>query len=484
MSLRSVSLIFACVLAFIGASVSVTLIVLTTKLHSAAHEIATGVESLRVGEELEFGLASLRDASDPLSRATSEHVLREQLTDARGYASSSQDEEVLSDLSGKIDGYVAAIDRAAAGEASPAQIEDETRAAFESAFAAARNWVRINVEQSRATRSIAAHWDDVAGLVGIAAILVLVMGLGWLAWWLQRGTVRPALRLAGAIERYARGERSTRAIEQGPDEFRTIAQRFNDMAATLERQRGDQLAFLAGVAHDLRNPLAALKIATMMIAPDEPLPPETRVRDLFTRVNRQIDRLERMLYDFLDAARIESGNLELHVEECDLRDVARATLDLYEPAARTHQVLASFPDEPVRLTCDPLRIEQVLTNLVSNAIKYSPRGGSVRVAVTRRPDAVVVSVADEGIGMSPDTIEHVFEPFHRVRTSKEFIPGTGLGLFVARRIVEAHGGHIVVESTPGSGSTFTVHLPLAASPGPDRSGPGAARPAPAGIGST
>jgi len=289
------------------------------------------------------------------------------------------------------------------------------------------------------------------------------------------------MALAAAIERYARGERSTRVFERGPEEFRTIAQRFNDMASTLERQREDQLAFLAGVAHDLRNPLAALKMATTMISPDEPLPPEARMRDLFRRVDRQIDRQERMLYDFLDAARIESGNLELHMEACDLRDLVRATLDLYEPAAQTHQVLASVPDEPVRLTCDPLRIEQVLTNLVSNAIKYSPRGGSVRITVARRPDAVLVSVADEGLGISPDAIEHVFEPFHRAHAPKESIPGIGLGLFVARRIVEAHGGRIVVESTLGVGSTFTVHLPLVASASQDRSDPGTATPVPADI---
>lgn len=481
MSLRSASLVVACVLAFIGASVSVALIVVTTKLHHAAHEIGAGVESLRIGEELEFGLVSLRDAAKPLPRAASEDLLRAQLRDARRYVGSSQDEEVLSRLSSQIDRYLAAIDRAAAGQRSPAQVQEDTRAAFESAFAAARDWVRINVEQSRAMRSNAARWDDLASLVGVAAILVLVIGLGGLAWWLQRKTVWPALKLAGAIDRYARGERSARASEQGPEEFRTIAQRFNDMASSLERQREGQLAFLAGVAHDLRNPLAALKMATTMIAPDEPLPPEPRVRALFGRVNRQIDRLERMIYDFLDAARIESGHLELHLEECDVRDTARATLDLYEPATRTHRLVASVPDEPVRLTCDPLRIEQVLANLVSNAIKYSPGGGSVRVTVARRPDAVLVSVADEGVGMSPEDIAHAFEPFHRTGAAKESVPGVGLGLFVARRIVEAHGGRIVIESTPGAGSTFTVHLPLAGSARGGRSGPGAATPDPGGI---
>jgi signal transduction histidine kinase len=234
------------------------------------------------------------------------------------------------------------------------------------------------------------------------------------------------------------------------------------MAQTLDRQRADQLAFLAGVAHDIRNPLGALKLATDMIPPDRPLPPEPRMRQLVTRIGRQIGRLERMAHDFLDASRIESGHLELRAEDCDARELVRVTLDLFEPAAASHQLEMSAPDEPVRVQCDPMRIEQVLTNLVNNAIKYSPPGGSVRVAIARRPDAVVISVADDGVGMSADEIDHVFDPFRRGGGAGHGVPGAGLGLFVARRIVEAHGGEIAVDSTPGAGSTFTVRLPVRA----------------------
>ncbi|HEX7842733.1 MAG TPA: HAMP domain-containing sensor histidine kinase [Kofleriaceae bacterium] len=452
------------ILAVIGAGVAIALIGLTTNLHRAAHEIGTEVESLRIGEELEFGLVSLREASELVARTASADLVRDQLAEAEDYAGSREEQQILANLGRQIDQYIAAIDRAAAGGASTERVQEETRAAFESAFASARKWARLNVEQSRAAGSSAARWDEIATLVGVAAILLLVVGLGSLAWWLQRGTFRPALKLVGAIERYARGERSARASEQGAEEFRTIARCFNDMAENLERQRADQLAFLAGVAHDIRNPLGALKMATEMFRPDEPLPPEPRVRQLVARVDRQIDRLERMVYDFLDASRIESGNLELQIEDCDMRDLVRDTLDLFEPSARTHPLVVSAPDEPVRLRCDPMRMEQVLGNLVSNAIKYSPGGSPVRVTIARRPEAVLVSVADQGIGMSPDDVAQVFEPFHRAGASKQAIPGVGLGLFVARRIVEAHGGEIAVESTQGAGSTFTVHLPVGASP--------------------
>lgn len=465
MNLRRSSLVFAAVLAVIGASVAVALLVLTTNLHRAAHKIGAEVESLRIGEELEFGLVSLREAREPLTRAVGEDLVRRQLAEAAGYVGSTQDQEILADLERQVGQYLAAIDREAAGEASLAQIQEATHAAFESAFASARQWIQLSVEQSRALGSIAARWDAIASYIGVTAILLLVVGLGGLAWWLHRETFRPALELVGAIERYARGERAARASERGPEEFRTVARRFNDMASTLERQRADQLAFLAGVAHDIRNPLVVLKMATEMIPPDEPLPPEPRVRQLVARVDRQVARLERMVYDFLDASRIESGNLELQIEDCDMQDLARATLDLFEPATRTHPIVVSAPDGPVRLPCDPVRIEQVLTNLVNNAIKYSPHGGPVRVTIARRPDAVLVSVADEGAGISPDEIAHIFEPFRRTGASRQAAPGVGLGLFVARRIVEAHGGKIAVESTQGTGSTFTVHLPVGASHG-------------------
>jgi signal transduction histidine kinase len=201
-------------------------------------------------------------------------------------------------------------------------------------------------------------------------------------------------------------------------------------------------------------------MASALISPDKPLPPEDRIRQLVARVQRQTDRLERMVSDFLDAARIEAGTLELQMEECDARTIAHATVDLFEPTAPNHRLVLHAPDEKVRLTCDPARIEQVLNNLVSNAIKYSPRGGEVRVLVENREDVVAIAVSDEGVGISSEDRNHLFEPFRRGDASTGSIPGVGLGLFVAQKIVEAHGGRMIVTSELGRGSTFTLILPV------------------------
>jgi signal transduction histidine kinase len=375
--------------------------------------------------------------------------------EAGQYVGSARERAVLDELTGKIEQYIVALHAAASGT----RVRRELGNAFATALDAAAELRRINIEQSRDLVRLAAQWDRAGNILGLAAIAVFAIGLGYIAWWLQRRAFKPAFQLVGSIERYASGDRSARAVEVGPLEFRSIAHRFNDMASTLEQQRNAQLAFLGGVAHDLRNPLSALKLAVGLIESDQPFPPEDRIRQLLARVRRQIDRMERMVYDLLDAARVEAGSLDLHMERSDARDLARAAVDLFDPATRTHQLAVSVPDEPVPLTCDPGRIEQVLSNLVSNAIKYSPRGGAVRIAVARDRETVVFSVSDEGIGMSATDIEHIFEPFRRTGISKETIPGVGLGLFVARRIVEAHGGRITVASAVGKGSTFAVHLP-------------------------
>src|SRR5262249_3625272 len=156
-------------------------------------------------------------------------------------------------------------------------------------------------------------------------------------------------------------------------------------ADALARQDEERLAFLAGVAHDLRNPLNALRMSLFLVQPNRPLPSEMKLRDTFALVTRQVTRLDRMLGDFLDAARIQRGELDLRVQMHDLRDLVRNTVELYANASRGHLISLSVPDQPIDVAADAMRVEQVLNNLVSNAIKYSPQGGEVSVAV--RSDA-------------------------------------------------------------------------------------------------
>lgn len=466
LSLRRAFLGLATGLVVLGVIASGGLIMFTTALHRTTVDMETAVESVRIAEEFEIDLLSHRATEDGLARIATEGRLRQRLLDAARYVSSTQEEELLRRTTTELDAYIEAFHRASATQRELSALQAGSQPQFETVFASARELIQMNVEQSRALRRTAAAWDRSAKLLGTAIIALLLGGLLALGLFIRRAVFGPAVAIAEAVDRYSKGDRASRAPEEGAAEFRRIARRFNEMALTIERQREHQMAFLAGVAHDIRNPLSALKMAGAVISADKPLPPEDRIRQSYGRVQRQIGRLERMVLDFLDAARIEAGQLELQLEECDLREIAGATLELFEPTAPAHRLSLTAPRDPVMATCDPARLEQVLNNLVSNAIKYSPQGGPVAIVIESQHGAVVLTVTDEGLGMSAEDLEHIFEPFRRSSASMESVPGIGLGLFVARRIIESHGGQITVESALGRGSTFRVELPTHASAQP------------------
>ena len=269
--------------------------------------------------------------------------------------------------------------------------------------------------------------------------------------------------LSRTMTRLRGGHVESRAPLGGALELRSAAAAFNEMADALVRQRRGQLAYLAGVVHDIRNPLAALKFGLRGLELTEDPVARARTSAL---VARQVDRLSRLVSDVLDATQIEAGKLELRRERYDLRHAAREIVELYAPTAAGHPITVELPDTPVIAEVDPTRIEQVLGNLLSNAIKYSPGGGRVALRVMSDGRDCSLEVTDRGIGIAPDALEDIFAPFRR--RAPEVGLGAGLGLSVSRRIVEAHGGSIEVESELGKGSTFRVHLPCAPAEGPAR----------------
>lgn len=334
------------------------------------------------------------------------------------------------------------------------------------AYAALERLLAAEIERAHAARARARALSTRADELGIgvsAALLLVVFLLRWLA---GQQVYRPLLAIRGAIDLYAAGAHDVRAPQGGLDELREIAVACNDMLASLEEQRQKQLGMLASVAHDLKNPLAALKLTVDHVRPDRPLPPEERLRSMLARIGQQVARCDRMVGDLLQSARMASGDIELRYEVRDARELVRDVVELYRAAATDHQLDASLPGEPVPLRCDPLRIEQVLHNLVSNAIKYSPGGGAVRVAAALDGGDVLLSVSDEGVGIAPEDHGRLFDRYARAASSRHVAPGAGLGLWAVRRIVEAHGGRVSVRSAPGEGSTFVVRLPSAASSAP------------------
>jgi signal transduction histidine kinase len=419
-------------------------------LRTATSTLASSVESLRLAEEAQVALLLHARARDPLGRAELEDQIRRTLADSRKFVDSQLEAEALAVTEARVERYLKSA-RARVGE-------EEREQALEEAFLAADAFVEINVNEAREARERADDWYIRAtswAAIGATAFIVMV---GLVLFWLNGVAFRPVISLGNAMARFAGGERGARAAEVGPEELREMAARFNALADTLVRQRETQLAFLAATAHDLRNPLGAMRTATELVSPDRPLPEEPKLRRLFSIFGRQVTHLERLLGDFLDTARLEAGQFALTLQRCSLEALAREVVQLFESTSSEHRLSFEAPDGDVEVLCDSVRLQQLLNNLVSNAIKYSPRGGEVCLRLVESHGSARLSVTDQGIGVAESERPRIFEPFRRA-SGTSTIPGVGLGLFVARRIAEAHGGSVELESEPGKGSTFTLVLP-------------------------
>jgi signal transduction histidine kinase len=177
----------------------------------------------------------------------------------------------------------------------------------------------------------------------------------------------------------------------------------------------------------------------------------------------QVVRLNRLIDALLDIGRIERGQLTIQREPVDLGALVRRVTAEFQPALERHELHCIVVGEPLVIDGDELRLEQVLQNLLQNAVKYSPEGGPLEVRAEPCGVQVCVAVADQGLGIPPDAIPHLFDRFYRAgNTRRQQLAGLGIGLFVVREIVTLHGGTIEVASREGQGSVFTVHLPLAA----------------------
>jgi PAS domain S-box-containing protein len=240
--------------------------------------------------------------------------------------------------------------------------------------------------------------------------------------------------------------------------------------ARLYRKAQDEIRerdeFLSIASHELRTPVTALQLQIQLLQraverSKQALPPTLAAK--MTALDRQTRRIGLLVNELLDVSRMRLGRLELKLEELDLVEVARETVaHLSDEAARSGCALSLAADQPQRGIWDRLRIEQVLTNLISNALKFGKQSPVV-VSVGGDATSARFSVQDRGVGIAQEDQLRVFRRFQRAAPTEHF-GGLGLGLYIARQIVEAHGGSIRLESSPGQGTTFTVDLPRAAQP--------------------
>ena len=318
----------------------------------------------------------------------------------------------------------------------------------------------------------AAAITNVSGLLAIIGLIALAVAVV-VAAALTRRIATPVRRLTEASRDLAEGDLARRVpsevIEDGPVELSELGLQFNAMAERLQesveiirRDRDRSREFLADVSHELRTPIAALRTFNELLTEGAADDPSARAEFLETS-RAQLERLDWLAQNLLELSKLDSGLVLLDLRPEDLRSSVEQAVEQSAATARRRGVELTMhrPDGPIQLRHDPVRIGQVVANLIGNAIKFTPRGGSVGVDVRGEPDGgASITVADTGIGIEPGELPRIFDRFFRgSRASEARGSGSGLGLAIVRGIVEMHGGTVTVESRPGAGSTFRVMLP-------------------------
>ncbi len=300
------------------------------------------------------------------------------------------------------------------------------------------------------------------GLAALSAFLTAII----VSWFIARQVVQPVREMVTVSQRIAEGDFYSRVRVSGGkdpeemDELGQLALRFNQMANRLEQIEAMRRQLIGDVAHELRTPLTTIK-GSMEGLIDGVLPADETT---YLRIYQEADRLQRLVMDLQELSRVEARALELQVKAVQLDALIEAILARLQRQFDEKQVAISYsvPKHLPAVQADPDRIQQVLMNLIGNALQYTPVGGKVEVTVRVRDREIEVAVADTGIGIPAEYLPHIFTRFYRVEKSRSRAGGgSGVGLTIAKHLVEAHHGRIWAESAGANqGSTFRFTLPI------------------------
>jgi two-component system OmpR family sensor kinase len=295
---------------------------------------------------------------------------------------------------------------------------------------------------------------------------VILVSAGLVGYWLAGSSMRPVEGIMDEVDAISDGRSLHRrlAVPLSGDEMARLALTVNGMLARLEQSFASLRRFTADASHELKTPLMVLRagVERALVHPATP----SEILQSLDETLAQINQMTEMVENLLTLARADEGRAPLAVEECDLREVVADVAETAGILGEEAGVTAghTMPETPVRLAVDRHRIREMLLNIVTNAIKYTPRGGSLALALEENVDAVTFTVRDTGIGIAAGDLPHIFERFWRADPARSRTgdrPGVGLGLAIAKWIAEAHGGSITVQSRPGRGTMFIIRLPKA-----------------------
>lgn len=304
---------------------------------------------------------------------------------------------------------------------------------------------------------------DEYGIVGVLASLGIGL-LGIIAF--SFGMIRPLRELRRGIRSFSSSGLSEPIRIYSEDEFGDLAHAFNDMAARLTQEERMRSDFISMLSHEIRTPLTSIRESVNLICEEVMGSINDKQRRFLLIASRELERITTLLNHLMQISRLEAGAVELHPRVIDLKDFVQGAISRLVPVAeaKSISILSDITGEVADFYCDPENLQQVLLNLLGNAIKFSPVASEIVVCVRREnsaePPLLVFSVTDSGPGIPDSEQTLVFNKYYRASGVREHVDGVGLGLSISKFIVEAHGGRIALSSKAGEGSIFSFSLPL------------------------
>ena len=292
-------------------------------------------------------------------------------------------------------------------------------------------------------------------------LILVTLLVAMLNLFMLRTITRPIGELSEGIARMSRGDLSARVQVKGKNEFSELAAAFNSMSERLEQLDKARGQFVSNASHELKTPLSTMKILIESMLYQEPLD-AGMAKEFLGDINKEIDRLNRIVSDLLTLVNIDSGSGKLNLTDLNIGDLLQEQVTRLSPLARENGIeLDCSIRESLEVNGDALKLQQVIYNVIDNAIKYTARGGEVHCTLTRTGRRACIRIADTGVGIPEEDLPHIFDRFYRVdKARSRETGGTGLGLSIVRQTLQLHGGDIRAESVFGKGSTFIITLPL------------------------
>lgn len=470
MSTRSLFTLSALVLG-IGAVLSAAaLIVFVTRTRAIRQQITESLEVSAVAYQIETALLS-HQRDNYFYKITRNEKYLERRTQAReklkkilsklGQVENNRANSNLVSVTATVEEYFLEFENLRYARGTPYVIYSELSEPAARVRKEIRDLLEYNQDRLEGYRRELLNAETTAVRVGYGFALFLPTALLMLLALWRSQIVSPLEKVAKAIENFRTGKKLSVEQNAGVSEIKRVAHAFRELVSLLDSDRMDRERFLKGVAHDLKNPLAAIQMATDILLTDsETL--DAGKTETIQLIRRQTAALSRLTGDIGMATNIGLDDIKIEPQNCDVRSLVSDVAAIYEHVSPVHNFELKLPDVPALCYLDSDRLNQALHNLISNAMKYSPQGGKVGICVDLDVDQVRIEVSDHGLGIKENDLERIFEPFQRAGKENSSIKGLGIGLATTKKIVERMRGRIEVQSEAGAGSTFYLIFPKSA----------------------